>query len=351
MKYDNKIYFNWRRLDGYPQPIKFALGPREPGKTTASWYGKVWTRFKKYHRPWIYFVRQAVEINEASIESIRGYIYKFDNSVPEFQYTKGTFKDGIVDIKINGEIFFRIVSLNLPLRRIKLAVLQNLDGVICDEYIIDPRSSEKYVPNEGFKIKEAYTTWRREANGVLYMYFSANPYSLYNPLFIELGVKTDELRKGEVWTNDLIAVEWVVLHPLLKEKLLKENPFYKFDEDYNNYALEGVAINDRNIKLGQLPQNFSLRFIFKSNNKYIGVFKRNEYQEDGDKFFCKFITDISKYRTIYCYDFAELVERCVVMSLDERMKLIKFKEAFRERKVAFEDINCYYMTEEIYKNI
>jgi len=351
MKLDQKIYFNWRRLDGYPQPFKFAVGPREPGKTTSSWAGKIYPRFLKYHKPWIYFVRQAVEITEASIESIRGTIAKFYEDVPEFQYNKGTFKEGIVDIKINGEIFIRIVSLSIPLRRIKLAVLQNLDGVFFDEYIIDKRSGEKYIANEGFKIKEAYTTWRREANGILNMYFAGNPYSLHNPLFIELGVNVAELKKGEVWTNDLIAVEWVVLSPELREKLLRENPFYKFDEDYNTYALEGEAINDRNIMIEELPQNYSLRFIFKAQNKYIGVFKNNVYTESGNRFFCKFITDFSKYRTIYCYEFEELVERAVVMSLDERIRLQKFKEAFRERKVAFEDINCYYYCEEIYKNI
>ena len=351
VKYDESIYFTWRRLDGYPQPFKFAGGPREPGKTTASWYGKIWRRYKKLKRPWIYFVRQSVEISEALIESIRGNITKFANNVPEFEYTKGAFKDGIVDVKIEGQIFFRIVSLSIPLARIKKAVLQNLDGAFADEYVIDPRSGEKYQPNEGFKIKEAYTTWRREVKGVLKFYFSANFYSLYNPLFIELGVDVNALRKGEVWTNDLIAVEWVVLTPQLREKLLRENPLYKFDEEYSNYALEGEAINDKHIKIGSLPQNFSLKFIFKAQNKYIGVFKNNIYDENSDRFFCKFIKDFSRYRTIYCYEFDELVERAVVMSLEERLRLQKFKDAFRERKIAFEDINVYYFIEEIYKNI
>lgn len=344
------LYFNWRRLDGYPQPFKFAMGAREPGKTTNSWI-KIWRRFSATGKPWINLVRQAVVINDAYIESIRGNITKFFDDVPEFTYTKGEFKTGIVDIKVENKIFIRIVSLNIPLQRIKLCVLQDLDGVFFDEYIINPRNGEKYLANEGFKIKEAYTTWRREANGILNFYFVGNPYSLYNPLFVELGVSVNELRKGEVWTNELIAVEWVVLTEGLKAKLLKENPLYKFDEDYSDYAMEGTAINDRNIKLGQQPQNFSLKFIFKASNKYIGVFKNNVYTEDSDRFYCKFITDFSKYRTIYCYEFEELVERAIVMSLDERMRLQRFKEAFRERKIAFENINCYYFCEEIYKNI
>ena len=347
----DNIHMSWRTLDGFNKAINCFISPREPGKTTASWYGKIWRRYKKYGLPWIYLVRQSVEITEALIESIRGNITKFANNVPEFEYNKGAFKDGIVDVKIEGKIFFRIVSLSIPLRRIKLAVLQNLDGVFADEYIIDPRTGEKYQPNEGFKIKEAYTTWRREAKGVLKFYFSANFYSLYNPLFVELGVNVAELKKGEVWTNDLIAVEWVVLTPELRAKLLKENPLYQFDEDYNNYALEGGAINDKHIKLGELPQNFSLKFIFKAQGRYIGVFKNNIYSEDSDRFFCKFITDFSKYRTIYCYEFEELIERAIVMSLDERLRLQKFKEAFRERKIAFENVNVYYFIEEIYKNI
>ena len=347
---NTELYFNWRKLDGYPQPFKFAIGPREPGKTTATWI-KIWRRYSETHKPWIYLVRQAVEITEALIESIRDMITKFFDDVPEFQYIKGTFNDGIVDIKINGQIFIRIVSLNKKMRDIKLAVLQNVDGVYMDEYVVNPRMGEKYIKDEGNKIKEAYTTWRREAYGQLKCYFSANPYSLFNPLFVALGVNVGELRKGEVWTNGMIAVEWVVLTEGLREKLLRENPFYQFDEEYSEYALEGTAINDRNIKLGEQPQNFSLKFIFKASNKYIGVFKNNVYTEDSDRFYCKFITDFSKYRTIYCYEFEELVERAIVMSLDERMRLQRFKEAFRERKIAFENINCYYFCEEIYKNI
>ena len=50
-----------------------------------------------------------------------------------------------------------------------------------DEYIINPKSGERYGKDEAFKIKEAYTTWRRECDGVLKCYFLANPYSLYNP--------------------------------------------------------------------------------------------------------------------------------------------------------------------------
>lgn len=347
---DEKIYFNWSRLDGYPQPFKFAGGPREPGKTTSTWI-KIWRRYRDTGRPWIYLIRQSVAISEALIETIHGVISKFFDDVPEFQYTKGSFKDGIVDVKINGKIFFRIVSLSIPLQRIKLAVLQDLDGVFCDEYIINPRTGEKYQPGEGFKIKDAYTTWRREANGILRFYFAANFYSLYNPLFVELGVDVSALRKGKVWTNDLIAVEWVELTPELRAKLLRENPLYVFDEEYSNYALEGEAINDKHIKLSTLPQNFSLRFIFKAQNKFIGVFRNNSFSEDEDKFFCKFIKDYSRYRTIYCYEFEELIEKAVVMSLDERQRLVRFKEAFRERKVAFEDINVYYFIEEIYKNI
>ena len=70
-----------------------------------------------------------------------------------------------------------------------------------------------------------------------------------------------------------------------------------------------------------------------------------------DAFFCKFVDEVSARRTIYCFDFGEMVERSILVSLDERGKLQRFKEAMRKRLVSFEDINVYYYVEEVYKNI
>lgn len=362
----DNIHMSWRTLDGFNKAINCFISPREPGKTDTTWWEKIFSNWMEDGRPWVYLVRQVVEITEAMIQDIENTINKWAIEPVTLEYTKGAFKDGIVDVKIKGKLFIRIIALSIPLRRIKLAKVMNIGGIFMDEYIIDPRSQEKYLPNEYFKIKELYTTYRREyqGKGMLKMYFCGNPYSLFNPLFVGLGVDVSLLRKDEyreingqwrlyhhIYVGDEYAIEWGVLHPELKRLLLEKNPFYKFDEEYNQYALEGMAVNDRNIKLSKQPRNFYLAFVLKMSGKNIGIFQNNYLEELEDKYFCKFLDEVSARRTIYCFEFEEMVERSILMSIDERLKLQRFKNAMRKRMVSFEDINVYYYIEEAYKNL
>ena len=373
---------SWRPIDGFNKSINFFMSPREPGKTDTTWWEKIYCKWVVDKKPWGYLVRQVVEINEAMILDIENTINLWSPEPVEFKYTKGAFKDGMVDVKIGDELFIRIVALTITLRRIKTAKIPNIGGIFFDEYIIDPRTGEKYLPDEYFKLKELYTTWRREyrGDGMLKIYFAGNPYSLFNPLFVGLGVDISKLKKDvyidtetinglyvfpdgiqfyypiyklkhNIYVGDVYAIEWGVLHPALKKWLLTKNPFYQFDEDYNQYALEGTAINDRNIKVSNLPVNFALEFVLRVQNKNIGIFKNNYIDDLEDKFFCKFIDEVSARRVIYCFDFGDMMDRTILMSIDERMKLQRFKEAIRKRLVSFEDINVYYFIEEVYKNL
>lgn len=352
IKFDD-LHYSFREIDGYNKPFNFVISARELGKTTTAWLQKVYMNWKKTKKPWIYFVRTCVEITEALITSIEDTIInKFTDDNVTFEFNKGSFKDGIVDIKINKEMFVRIVSLSIPMRRIKLAVLKNIGGVLMDEYIIDPKTDEKYIKNESFKIKEAYTTWRREAEGLLKVYILANPYSLYNPLFLDWGVETNKLKKNAFYVGDTFIIHWATLNPLLREKLLELNPLYEFDEDYKDYALEGTAVNDKNIKLGTLPNNYSMRFVFRHEGRYVALFQNNNFKDNGDdRFFAKFVDSVSAKRCIYCFDFSELIERCMILGKDEQIKLSQFRVAMRRRLIVFEDISCYYFCEEIYKNL
>ena len=151
----DKIHMSWRPIDGLNKWLNFFMSPREPGKTDVTWWEKIYCNWLKNKKPWGYLVRQSVEITEQMIDDIQdNVINKWSTQSVSFQYTKGSFKDGMCDVKINGELFFRVVSLSLPLRRLKLAKIPNIGGIFMDEYIIDPRTGEKYLPNEYFKIKE-----------------------------------------------------------------------------------------------------------------------------------------------------------------------------------------------------
>lgn len=348
----DNLHYSYREIDGYNKPFNFIMSAREPGKTSMFWLNKVYKPFKLDKKPIIYLVRRSVEITQALIDSIADTIInKFTDDNITFSYNKGAFKDGIVDVKIGSDIFFRIVSLSIDMRRIKLAVLKNVRLCLMDEYIINPKMQERYLPSEAMKIKEAYTTWRRESEGILKFYFLGNPYSLFNPLFVDWNVEINKLRKNAFYVGDTYIIHWAILNPLLKEKLLKLNPLYQFDEEYQDYAIEGSAINDKNIKLAKLPKNFYIQFILKVESKYIAIYKNSLYNEDGDKYFCDIITNISAYRTIYCFDFAEMVERSILISIDERMKLARFKNAIRLRQVSYSNINVYYFVEGVYENL
>jgi len=356
----DNLHYSYRPIDGYNKDINIVISAREPGKTTQMWMDKIYLPWKKSFKPWIYLVRQAVEIDEALIESIFATnINKFTDDNIKPVYKISSFKDGIVDVfipykekdEIENKLFIRIVSLNIKMYRIKKAILRNIGGVFMDEFIINPKFGEKYLPKEFERLQEAYSTWRRESDGHLKMYFCGNPYSLFNPLFVGLKVDISKLKRDSFYVGDYFVIHWAILHPELKKKILEENPFYKFDEEYNQYAVDGQAVNDKNIKVDNLPKNFSLQFVIKMEGKFIGIFKNNYMDMLEDKYFCKFLDAVSARRTIYCFDFGEMVERSILISLDERIKLQRFKEAIRKRTISFEDINVYYYVEEVFRNI
>lgn len=347
----DQLHYTFTQIDGYNKPFNFIFGAREAGKTTMFWLTKFYSKWKKDHKPCIYLVRNSVEISEALITSLFDTIFnKFtsDNLKPSFKLS--SFKDGICDVYVNELLFIRIVSLNISMRRIKLAVLKNISLCVMDEYIIDPKTNEKYLNNEAFKIKEAYTTWRRECEGVLKFYFLANPYSLYNPLFLEWKVDLSKLKIGEFYVGDIFVIHWCKLHPDLLSRLKEANPLYQEGSSYLNYALEGKAINDSNIPLGKLPSNFYLKWIFKVNEYYLGIFQNKLYDESA-KYFIGEIKNPSTRRSVYCFNFEDMMNRTQILTRDDRIRMSRFKYALQMNEVIFESINDYYITMEVYKNL
>lgn len=350
VKWDN-IHYSFRSINGYNKAINCVVSPREPGKTTSAWMELVYWPWKKTQKPWIYLVRQTNEITDALITSIEDIFNKFTDDNVHLEYIKSSMTDGIVDCKIDGKILFRIVSLSIQMRRIKLAVLRNIGGVLMDEYIIDPNTKEKYQKNEAFKIKEAYTTWRRESTGLLKMYFLMNPYSLYNPLFMWLGVPTEKLKPGAIITGEFWVVQCYQLTEELRSFILANNPLYEFDDAYRKYAFDGAAINDANIRIGKQPPGFKLLFLFHFENKILGIYRNAAFIDQWNNFFCKFVQTYSEQRTVFAFEFADLINNAILMSNDDRTRMNHFKMAMRNQKVLFEDINAYYVAKSIYELI
>lgn len=355
-QFDN-IHYSFREIDGYNKAINFIVSPRELGKTTTFWYQKAYLGWKKNKKPWLYLVRQANEITEDLLEGILLPINKFTDDNVEFEYPRRSLESGVMDVKIDGELFFRVLALSTKIRKIKLSLIKDIAGVFMDEYIINPRRAEKYLKDEAGTLKEIYTTYRRESDGVLKMYFVGNLYSLYNPIWLWLGVDTNKIRQAiteerdDIQTGNNWLVQFKMLTPELRAFILENNPLYEFDEEYKKYALNGIPVNDENIRIGILPPSYRLRFVFRMENRNLAIYQNNFWDDGEDRYFCDFIDEVGAKRTIYCFDFDQLINRAQVMSHDDRDKLNRFKIAMRKRQIVFSSVAVYYLIEEIYNNL
>ena len=349
----DNIHFSTRTVDGYNVPFMFIISEREAGKSTAVWL-KAYKKWAADGSTTLVVRRKVVHITKVYIDDIAKIINKFTDDKVQFEYAQSSIKDGIVDITINGKVFIRICALSIDITALKSLVLLNLKYIIFDEFICNQRFGEKYLKDEATKFMEVYNTFRRESHD-LRCYFLGNPYSLFCPYFMFFNIPSAKLRRGVIYSDKkTYVVQCYEITQALKDYILSVNPLYQFDNSYTKYAFEGKNVNDQNIQiLEKCPPNFKLMYVFKSANKYIGLYRASIWIDTDIVYYAEFINGerISKRRDIICFDFEELVERVVMLSPEERYKFQKIKDAMRKRLIAFSSIECYYLLEEIYFNL
>ena len=136
----DKVHYDFSRIDGYNKPFNFVISEREDGKTTAFHVTKAFKAFREQHRPTIVFRRMAVDITDAYIDSLENIINKFnDKETIHFSYKQQSKKDGVVDLKLDGEVVYRIIALSLPMSRIKSLFLKDPAYILFDEFICNTR--------------------------------------------------------------------------------------------------------------------------------------------------------------------------------------------------------------------
>lgn len=350
----DSLHYTFREIDGYGKDINIVMSSREPGKSTNFWLDKVYFPWKKDKRPWIMMARHAVEVTEEMLYTIQEqYLNKFlpDDERVEFKFkTTGLGSKPIIDIRVDNEVLFRIVSLNAEMRIIKSCLLPRARGAFMDEFIVNPKFGEKYLKDEWGIVQEAFTTWRRATtDGKFKLYLLGNPYSLYNPYFMGLGIDITKLKRGSFYVGNDFVIQWALLNPLLREKLLKENPMLRLDEDYGNYALDGYATNDEAIRIGEQPKNFTLNMIVKFGEKYIGFFKNNYVDDLMDIYHCRFIDNFSSNRNVFAFNFEDMVRSTQLFTRDDKSRFYRFRVALSRNLVTFSSPAVYYMIIEIYK--
>ena len=346
----DSMHINLRPLNGYNKPFNYIVCEREAGKSTEL-VSAVYNDYKK-GKTSLLFKRNIVDITEEYINSLLEIIHKFYDESFIFKYNKQSLKDGVISIKDKDDkLIFMIVALSVKISKLKSLVLRNVSKFHFDEFICNPKFGEKYLKAEADKFKEVYNTFYREATEMIKCYFYGNPYSMHNPYFMWHNVDLKQLKKGEIYAKDNYAIWCYEITPELREYILKRNPLYQFDDSYKKYAFFGQAVNDENIRLGTLPVNYSLKWIFKVDGKYIAVYKNNYVEDLEDRFFCKIEDNIGWRRNVYCYDFNEMMEKTALIDREDREKFARFKRALQRNLVTFESINVYYIVIEIYNFI
>lgn len=364
----DKIHYQIRKLDSYDKKYNFVVAPRCLGKSVSLWR-KAYKMFRKTGMAVLVLRRYEADITETYLGEAEDSINKFmpEKKRVQFEYTKGT-KDGFLDIYIKDKRFARIIALNTKESRLKSSSC--LTGMmIFDEFICN-NLTESYLKDEYNKLKSVYTTYSRAY--VEYMettfhkcvpyekiYFCGNPYSIFNPYWAGLiDVDFADIKAGCFLVGRNYVIDCPPISEELKDFLIKHGIYDPLEDDeYTKYAFGGQAVNDDHIRVeNRQPEGYTLKYVFRIQRRYIGMFKDTRDREtigyDAGRFWCREMkqTELGN-RKVLATDFDNLVSGTRLLNTDQRALLYILSQAISKRDISFQTIAVGYLTEEIYKCI
>lgn len=355
------IFFNTRETDGYNKIWNLFFTPRGVAKST-DMLRKIYNAFRKEGRPSVILVDKNIDITDTMIEDLQTQYLDWTGIELPFQYSTADVKTGVLNLYLNGKIFIRFHSFNTDVNKLKKLRLDDCKYFFVDEYIKNTRAGEHYAKDIFWKIKELFITYQRyvkkkELGDRIRIFLYGNVYSKFCPIHTCLGIPTEKLVPGAIIQDKDWIIQCYQMKPELKEYILKTNPMYKFDDAYKSFAFDGSNINDIGIRIvDKQPSKFRLTYIFKLNNRYLGIFKGYAWNSfaEPDYFYwtCSYDSNegFSKRREVVCFDFSQLSEEGTVLcSNDYRGYLTLLKSAIQKRMITHQSTESAYMMEEIYQ--
>lgn len=357
MKEIDNLHYDYTKIDGYHVLFYVVISARDPGKTTM----KIINCYKQHKRTgagFVFITRQVNDITEGYLNSFQEVINDFIDPKIELTYAKGAATSGVVDIRVKGEkeIFIRVQGLSKKINSQKRFRMSNIKDIVFDEFICNPKFDEKYLPGEYEKFREVIKTYQKD-NPALRVYMLGNPYSLFNPYFMAWNVNTNHLKIGHMYSDGVVyVIDFYKMKDELRAQLLSQNPDYMIDEDYAHYALDGQSINDVHIKLwDKCPDHFALAYVFKMGKKTIGVYRlRDLFFQDPIPFtfYVQYIDFTpSARRDVIVFEFDDIMDGSIMIAASDRWRYESMKRAFRNGDIAFQNIEVYYLSQEVYKNL
>lgn len=357
LKLDN-LHIRRSDIDRPNKTTNFIISAREAGKSTVVACDFIHANFKKgLVTPLI--LRRKVQLTEEYIGDVVSTINKFCLSEKDPEpyipfFSKLSLKQGVCNVYLGKKkdgsdkrLAIRLIALSCDENTLKHQHLKNVGPMVFDEWTINPAKGEKYLNNETWTFKVLYGTLVRESPN-LKRYFFGNPYSVYNPYFLDLDIDSRKIREGA----RLFGPDWQLwaypLKPELVAKIKASNPDYRFDDSYSRFAVGGIAVNDQNIIITPVqPQYYYLQMCFLIHNKVVGVFK-NPSPFNGNYFWARIMPDGYHDRISYCFDFQNLVNNAVMYDTGSKYSAKSLKKAIGLNKVGFQNIEVAYFMQEIY---
>lgn len=349
----DNLHYDPSEVEGYQKPFIFVVSPREAGKTSAL-IRKSYRLYRDKGLTTIILRRRIADITEVYINDLGSVISKFYDDV-ELSFKKGSIKDGIIDVylksgkTISKTPIYRVIALSNPMSRIKSTILRNVGMMIFDEFICNTRCNEKYLNGEAFIFQEIYNTYVRECPN-LRVWFLGNPYSLYNPYTSWLSIPTNKIKAGTILSGPNWVFQAYELKDELKAAILAKNPLYKFDDTYTRYAFSGEAVNDSEIIIiPSQPRGYSLKYVFKIEQKYVAYFYGNSNDLSIPSWWCSVIDWKPEYkRRAWCFDFDNLSAGSEIMNKNSKSVLFSLSMSIQQRNIAYGDVEASYLTQEVY---
>lgn len=355
--FDN-IHYNISKLDSYNKKWNFCWSPRELGKTTAIDVQKIYKQYKENGWPSVILFNQAADITEAQVVSLENTINKFKGREVHLRIKKDSTTIWLIYDEANEQsnLFAIMASIGAPIRRLKGLNVGPIAAIIYDEFTINTKLGEKYPEGLAFKLKEIYKTFARECRPrLLKIYCFGNPYSKYHPLFVDLGVNINAIKKGKIIRGRNYVIDAAVLSDELKEWILTNEPEHEFDDTYEKYAFDGDAINDEEINLVEnQPEGYKLKTVFKIDDRYLWVY-RGEIEISKYEKYAKYWMKTTpvrpgKRQDIICLNFQSMVKNGQLIRLF-RGYLQNLGDNIAANQVMYETPEAYYLAQVIYSAI
>ncbi len=339
------IHCDFSAIDGLERPFNCVIAGRHDGKTTTFLMKKSWPNFRKGKMTMLLF-RQVNTVNEYTIRYYESLMQPFLDVPLNLKLAKG--ENGVAVAMHGKKPLFACVPLAMKTQSLKQTLFENCPLMVFDEYEIDPRKGEKYLPHEYDAFETLFGTMSK-LNPDLRFYALTNPYSAYNPLFMRWGVNTralkvDSMQKGKEW-----AVWFKSLNPKLVEKLKAKDPLFDEKSEYGRWAYGGSFANDRNNHVDIMRGGYRLsqRFVF-DGQRFAAYEVTDFLNESLPSFYFKKDKDRGERRSAYAFEFADMASNTLLYTRDDRNLLTRMKRAMKVQDYACDSIETENVFQAIY---